>query len=78
VPDDISIVGYHDVFFAEHLTPPLTVVRLALHAMGRTAVHALLDQLDGAPPRHVVVTDPAPELVVRASAAAPAQRRLGR
>jgi LacI family transcriptional regulator len=72
VPEDISIVGYHDVFFAEHLTPPLTVVRLALHAMGRTAVHALLERLEGGPARHVVVTDPAPELVVRASAAPPA------
>jgi LacI family transcriptional regulator len=69
VPEDISVVGYHDVFFAEHMTPALTVVRLALHAMGRTAVHALLDQLDGAPARHVVVTDPAPELIVRASTA---------
>lgn len=74
VPEDLSVVGYHDVFFAQHLTPALTVVRLALHAMGRTAVQVLLDLLDGRPARHVMVTEPGPELVVRGSSGPPPQR----
>lgn len=75
VPRDISVVGYHDVFFTEHLAPPLTVVKLALREMGAVAVTTLLDQLDGAPARHVVVTEPEPELVLRASTAPPSSDR---
>lgn len=71
VPGDISVVGYHDVFFAEHLATALTVVKLALHEMGQVAVTTLLDQLDGGPARHVMVTTPPPELVLRASTAPP-------
>jgi LacI family transcriptional regulator len=72
VPDDVSVVGYHDVFFAEHLTPALTVVRLALEEMGRASVQALLGQLEGvAAPRHVIVGEPPPQLIVRGSTAPP-------
>jgi LacI family transcriptional regulator len=73
VPDDVSVVGFHDVFFAEHLTPALTVVKLNLRGMGEVAVGSLLEQLDGGPARHVVVTEPAPELVLRDSTAPPAR-----
>jgi LacI family transcriptional regulator len=71
MPGDLSIVGFHDVFFAENLVPPLTVVRLALREMGELAVQALLDQLDGRPARHLVVTDPPPQLIIRGSTAPP-------
>ncbi len=71
IPRDISVVGYHDVFLTEHLSPALTVVRLALRELGQVAVTSLLAQLDGAPARHIVVTTPAPELVLRQSTAPP-------
>ncbi|MFE0025587.1 LacI family DNA-binding transcriptional regulator [Amycolatopsis sp. NPDC059021] len=71
VPRDLSIVALHDVFFAEHLSPPLTVVRLPLRELGRRSVAAILRQLDGAPPRHEVIREPAPELVIRGSTAPP-------
>lgn len=71
VPEDLSIVAVHDVFFAEHLVPPLTVVRLPLHELGRRSVAALLAQLRGEPARHETVATPPPELVVRASTGPP-------
>lgn len=71
VPRDLSVVGYHDVFFAEHLAPALTVVKLALREVGQVAVTTLLEQLDGGATRHVVVTEPAPQLVLRQSTAPP-------
>jgi LacI family transcriptional regulator len=64
VPQDVSVIGIHDVFFAEHLSPPLTAVRLAMQALGDAAVELLVATLGGAPPRDVVL-DEEPELVVR-------------
>ncbi len=78
VPDDISIVAHHDAWFAEHVTPPLTVVRLPLRELGRRAVRLLLDRIEGQPARQEVVTSLTPELVHRGSTALPSNRlRVG-
>lgn len=69
IPEDLSIVAVHDVFFARHLSPPLTVVRLPLRELGRRSVAAILRQLEGAPARHEIITELAPELIVRGSTA---------
>lgn len=70
IPEDISVVGFHDAPFAGYLDPPLTTVRLPLVEMGRQAVDHLLALLNGEPVEDSMVGTP-PELVVRASAAAP-------
>ncbi|MFC7546783.1 LacI family DNA-binding transcriptional regulator [Plantactinospora sp. GCM10030261] len=76
VPEDISVIAHHDAWFAEHVTPPLTVVRSPLRELGRRAVRLLLDRVDGQPARQDVVTEPPPELVHRGSTVhAPAGRR---
>jgi LacI family transcriptional regulator len=69
IPRDLSIVGYHDTWFAEHVHPSLTVVRLPLAEMGRAGVRTLVDLIAGGPPQQLVVTDPPPELVDRGSTA---------
>jgi DNA-binding LacI/PurR family transcriptional regulator len=71
VPADLSVVGFHDAWFAEHVFPPLTVVRLPLREMGRQAVRLLGERIDGGPPRRILITDPVPELVPRGSTAPP-------
>lgn len=71
VPDDLSIVGHHDTWVADHLEPPLTVVRLPLETMGREAVNLLVDLIEGKPARQVLVSSPAPEIVLRSSTAPP-------
>ncbi|GGO94425.1 LacI family transcriptional regulator [Wenjunlia tyrosinilytica] len=76
IPGDISLIGFHDLPFAAHLTPPLTTVRLPLRAMGSRAVELLLEQLDGSAARHEIVRSPAPELIERGSCAPPG--RVGR
>ncbi len=68
VPEDLSVVAIHDLWFAERLTPPLTVVRLPLREMGERAVEVLLDRQRTAPV-DVTITEPAPELVLRGSTA---------
>lgn len=74
VPGDLSILGFHDAWFAEHVYPPLTVVRLPLREMGRQAVRLLSERAAGAPPRQLLVSDPKPELVPRTSTAPPKTR----
>lgn len=70
VPDDISIIGFHDVNVAEYVDPPLTVVRVALRDMGAAAVEALTQLIDGGqPPYSIRVLDVPPVVVVRGSTA---------
>jgi LacI family transcriptional regulator len=47
VPDQISIVGFDDIFGADFTTPPLTTVRSPLAECGSKATTLLLDMLDG-------------------------------
>ncbi|GAA2704150.1 LacI family DNA-binding transcriptional regulator [Actinoplanes palleronii] len=69
VPDDVSVVGFDNVFAAELVTPALTTVAAPLHAMGQAAVRNLLALARGArPTTHGPVSLPA-QLVVRASTA---------
>ncbi|GAB3410907.1 LacI family DNA-binding transcriptional regulator [Flindersiella endophytica] len=68
-PQDLSVVAIHDLWFAERLTPPLTVVRLPLREMGRRAAGLLLSGGDESP-ADTLITEPAPELVLRGSTGA--------
>jgi LacI family transcriptional regulator len=62
LPQDVAVVGYDDVPFAEELVIPLTSVRQPMHDLGWSAVDLLLTEPDQ--PRHITFT---PQLVVRAS-----------
>jgi LacI family transcriptional regulator len=68
VPEDLAIVGYDDIVFAQAAAVPLTSVAQPRQLMGRTAAEMLIaearDGEDGHEHRQVVLT---PELVVRAS-----------
>lgn len=75
VPSDISVVAYHDVWVAEHTWPPLTTVKMPYYEVGVQAVRSLIAQLAGSPGQDIVVSEPAPQLVLRSSTAPPS---LGR
>ena len=55
------------------ISPSLTAIRMPLAELGRVAVDALIDQVEGAVPRDITVQT-APELVVRGSTAPPGTR----
>jgi DNA-binding LacI/PurR family transcriptional regulator len=77
VPRDVSVVGYDDSALIAFTDPPLTTVRQSVQAMAAAAVHALLDEIGGAPaPRVEYVFRP--ELVVRGSTAAAPHLRVPR
>jgi DNA-binding LacI/PurR family transcriptional regulator len=70
VPEQISIMGYDNLEFAEFLTPPLTTVNQLPYEMGVAAAGLLLDMIeqnsDGSGIEDIVLT---PELIVRESTA---------
>ncbi|HVN92168.1 MAG TPA: LacI family DNA-binding transcriptional regulator [Terracidiphilus sp.] len=47
VPEDISVTGFDDLFFAQYLEPPLTTVRQPMYRMGELAMENLLTLMSG-------------------------------
>lgn len=74
VPEQLSVVGFHDAPLTNYLRPALTVVRMPIRQLGESAVRLLIERLDGKPPRQEMVSSPAPELVRRESSAALVRR----
>jgi LacI family transcriptional regulator len=68
IPEELSVIAYHDSPIAGYLGPPLTTIRMPLDEMARVGVQCLLGVADGQRPRNVVVHTP-PVLVERASTA---------
>jgi DNA-binding LacI/PurR family transcriptional regulator len=70
VPRDLSVVGFDDIPEAAYFTPPLTTVRQDFDSLGRDIMSTVADVLrdEGSAPDR---TSRVPELVVRASTAAP-------
>ena len=54
VPGDLAIVGFADLDFAAHTSPPLSTVRIDRPALGRRAAEALLGRIEGRPVERIV------------------------
>jgi len=74
VPDDLSIVGFDDIRFAQYVRPRLTTIRSPVDRLAQTGVELLFERLQDpqAPARTQVLPV---ELVIRESAAAPVMAR---
>ncbi|CAB4940471.1 unannotated protein [freshwater metagenome] len=70
-PRGVSVVGFDDIPEAPYLIPPLTTVRQDFQAVGRRAIEILRAALAHEPGPESLIK---PELVVRASTAAPVER----
>jgi LacI family transcriptional regulator len=67
VPDDMALVGYDDIEYAAHTTPPLTTVAVPKQEMGRLAVRQAIAQMEQGE-RHVFSTTIVPHtLLIRSS-----------
>jgi len=71
VPEDLSLVAMHDAWTAETTWPPLTTVRMPLYELGRAAMSAVFDRITAGRVADIIVSDPAPLLIVRESTTAP-------
>lgn len=68
VPEDISVVGYDDIFYTEYMLPSLTTIRQDIYRKGKTAAGLLLAQINGEPSPEKNILLPV-ELKVRESTA---------
>ena len=64
VPEDVSLVGFDDIADAAEFRPPLTTVRQDFDILGRRAVAALVEAIEGGAP---VAETVAAALVTRSS-----------
>lgn len=73
VPEDVSVIGFDDIYVAGYHNPRLTTIRQPLHDMGETAARILLQRMQGFKdyPEEFAV---APELIIRETTAPPNQR----
>lgn len=67
VPEDISVVGFDDLFLASYTQPPLTTVRQPMRRMGQMAMESLCSLMSGAESEIRIRVDA--ELIVRESTA---------
>jgi LacI family transcriptional regulator len=68
VPDDIGLAAFDDIPWFVHTDPPITAIAQPTGELGRAAVRALVDRIEGRPPESVTL--PA-RLVVRRSCGEP-------
>ncbi|MHB1275412.1 MAG: LacI family DNA-binding transcriptional regulator [Candidatus Humimicrobiaceae bacterium] len=47
VPDDISIIGFGDIYLSKFLKPSLTTIRRPFYNIGKTAVSILMEKIQG-------------------------------
>jgi DNA-binding LacI/PurR family transcriptional regulator len=67
IPEDLSVVGFDDIFFAERLHPPLTTVHQPKTELGRDAMNLLIALLKGEDVEKIVTVRG--HLIVRGSTA---------
>lgn len=69
VPEDLALVGFDDLNYAAHLSPPLTTVAQPRMDLGLRAGNLLINRIEGqgGPPRHIELPT---SLVVRESCGA--------
>ena len=65
VPEDVSVTGFDDLFFAANLQPPLTTVRQPMRRMGQMAMENLFKLMSGE--ESVAQIKVETELIVRSS-----------
>jgi len=69
VPEDLAVVGFDDLSFAAHLSPPLTTIAQPRMDLGLRAGHLLIDRIEGQSglPKHIELST---SLIVRESCGA--------
>jgi DNA-binding LacI/PurR family transcriptional regulator len=73
VPQDVSIIGFDDLFISSYMQPPLTSVRQPMRRMGLLAMESLLKLMSGQDSPSTITV--AAELVVRESTGAARKAR---
>ena len=72
VPEDVSVLGFDDIYAAAYHKPALTTIRQPLFEMGKLAAQTLLRRLsqNGSNDEIPAILTAEPQLIVRGSTAA--------
>ncbi|MEV8315950.1 LacI family DNA-binding transcriptional regulator [Streptomyces sp. NPDC059900] len=73
VPDDIALAAFDDIPWFVHTDPPITAIAQPTGDLGRAAVQALVDRIEGRDPRSVTL--PARLVVRRSCGESPTDQR---
>jgi len=67
IPDDISLIGFDDIFMSKYINPSLTTVRVQIEEVGKAAATLLLERLNNSNGKaHSLIKIPT-ELIIRNS-----------
>ena len=69
IPDDLSVIGFDDISFAEIVQPPLTTIKQPIREITRLAVERMVGRIQGTITGPVEHQSLSADLVVRASTA---------
>ncbi|MEI7797915.1 MAG: LacI family DNA-binding transcriptional regulator, partial [Actinomycetes bacterium] len=58
VPEDISLVSIHDIWFADATWPPITAVKMPNYELGKLAIGMLLKQMETGIIEKIILTNP--------------------
>lgn len=75
IPQDVSVVGFDNIFGSDFCSPPLTTVAAPLRHLGSYAIRTLMEQVRGTAPRTLRPALLPAQLVVRGSTARRGRRR---
>jgi Transcriptional regulators len=64
VPDDVSVVGFDDVYIAQFMIPKLTTIKQNLEKVGENAANVLMNLVNGQTMGRIIIE---PDLVIRES-----------
>ncbi|MBK7632325.1 MAG: LacI family DNA-binding transcriptional regulator [Ignavibacteriales bacterium] len=67
IPDDVSLIGFDDIFISKYLNPSLTTVRVQIEEVGKAAAKLLIERLNKSNGKtHSLIKIPT-ELIIRNS-----------
>lgn len=70
IPDDISVVGFDDLYFSELLSPALTTITQPVEKFGNTGMQLLIDMIEEKLPHKKNTIELQPQLIERNSCTA--------
>ncbi len=67
IPDDISLIGFDDIFMSKYINPSLTTVRVQIEEVGKAAADLLINRLNNSNGKHHSLIKIPTELIIRNS-----------
>jgi len=71
IPQDVSLIGFHETNLAAYVHPGITTVEMPLQELGRRAIMNVLACVNGGVLQSEIIEHPSPRIVVRQSTAPP-------